>query len=322
MKKLSRLFQGLLLAASAFASIGAQADAYPSKPIRLIVPYAVGQGTDIAARFLADELGKELKQSVYIENRPGANGNIGAQLAAHATADGYTLMIGTNATNAANGFIYDNPGYTPDDFEAIGMVGILPLVYVANKESPVNDIQDLIRAARAKPDSLNTAVSTTTCRTAHELFKSLGPAPMFPVDFKGSGQALTALLGGQVGFMVDTITSLRGAINSHQVKVLGVTSASQSKLLPGVKSLAEQGVKGYELVGWTVLYAPKGIPPDARKTLSAAMDRTLERSDVQNKLLEFGIEPQKKTPQELKAFTDSEKEKWGRLIAAAGLKAN
>jgi tripartite-type tricarboxylate transporter receptor subunit TctC len=322
MVHLSRRLAGLLLAIGAIGPIGAYADTYPSKAVKLVVPYAVGQGTDIAARFLADELGKELKQAIYIENRPGANGNIGAQFVAQAPADGYTLMIGTNATNAANGFIYANPGYQPEDFEAIGMVGILPLVYVANVKSSVNDIQDLIRAARAKPDSLNTAVSTTTCRTAHELFKSLGQAPMFPVDFKGSGQALTAVVGGQVEFMVDTITSLRGAITANQVKALGVTSASQTKLLPGVKSLAEQGVKGYELVGWTVMYAPKGLPVEISTKLAAALDRTLGRTEVQEKLLQFGIEPQKKTPQELRAFTASEKEKWGRLITAAGLKAN
>lgn len=325
MRKLSRRLAGLLLAFCAAGAIGplaAHADTYPSKAVKLVVPYAVGQGTDIAGRFLADELGRELKQAVYIENRPGANGNVGAQFASHAPADGYTLMIGTNATNAANGFIYANPGYQPEDFEAIGMVGILPLVYVANLASPVNDIQGLVRAARAKPDTLNTAVSTTTCRTAHELFKSLAKAPMFPVDFKGSGQALTAVIGGQVEFMVDTITSLRGAITSGQVRALGVTSAAQSKLLPGVKSLAEQGVEGYELVGWTVLYAPKGLPAEVSKTLAAALERTLARAEVQEKLLQFGIEPQKKTPQELQAFTASEKEKWGRLITAAGLRAN
>ncbi|VTU23866.1 Argininosuccinate lyase [Variovorax sp. SRS16] len=319
MRKLHHFIAGLLLAAG---TLSAFADAYPSKAIKVIVPYAVGQGTDIVARFVADALGKELKQAVYIENKPGANGNVGAQFAAHAPADGYTLMVGTNATNAANAFIYANPGYEAEDFEAIGMIGILPLVYVANNASSVNDIQDLIRAARAKPNALNTAVSTTTCRTAHELFKSLAQAPMFPVDFKGSGQALTAVIGGQVEFMVDTITSLRAAITSNQVKALGVTSATQSKLLPGVKSLAEQGVKGYELVGWTVLYTPKGVPAEVSHTLSAALDKVLARSDVQDKLLQFGIEPQKKSAEELKAFAASEKEKWGRLITAAGLKAN
>jgi tripartite-type tricarboxylate transporter receptor subunit TctC len=179
---------------------------------------------------------------------------------------------------------------------------------------------DLVRAAKAKPDGLDVAISTTTCRMAHELFKSRAEAPMFPVDFKGSAQALTAVIGGQVEFMVDTITALRGAIANQQVKPLGVTSARSSRLLPGVKSLAEQGITGYELVGWTVFYAPKGTPPEALRTLSAAMDRTLARADVQEKLLQMGIEPQTKSREELKAFGEAEKEKWGRLIRNAGLK--
>ena len=295
--------------------------AYPSKPIRLIVPYAVGQGTDIAARYVGDELAKALGQPIVIDNRPGAGGNIGTLVAAKSPADGYTLMIGTNATHAANAFLYTNPGFDPQaDFDPIAMVGILPLVYVTAPNNPINNIQDLVRAARAKPDALNTAVSTTTCRMAHELFKQRAAAPMFPVDFKGSAQAITALVGGHIEFMVDTITSLRAQIASGQVKALGVTSATSSKLLPGVKSIAEQGIAGYELVGWTVIYAPKGLPPEAARTLTTALTKMLERPDVQEKLLQMGIDPLAKTGNELKTFVAAEKEKWGVLIHSAGLK--
>jgi tripartite-type tricarboxylate transporter receptor subunit TctC len=310
----------VLLAAGTLA---AHAQAYPSKAIRLIVPYAVGQGTDIAARYVADEMAKELKQPFFVDNRPGAGGNVGTVAAARSAPDGYTVMIGTNATHAANAFLYTNPGFdAQEDFEPIGMVGILPLVYVANNSSPVNNIPELIRAAKAKPDALNTAISTTTCRMAHELFKQRAEAPMFPIDYKGSAQALTAVIGNQTEFMVDTITSLRTAIASKQVKPLGVTSAHQSKLLPGVKSVAEQGVPGYELVGWTVMYAPKGLPPEASRALTAALNKTLARPEVQEKLLQMGIEPLAKSGEELKAFGIAEKEKWGRLIKGAGLKAS
>ena len=143
---------------------------------------------------------------------------------------------------------------------------------------------------------------------------------MFPVDFKGSAQALTAVIGGQIEFMVDTITALRGAVLNQQVRALGVTSARSSRLLPGVKSLAEQGIAGYELVGWTTFYAPKGTPPDILGVLSGAMQKTLSRTDVQEKLLQMGIEPETKTREELKAFGEVEREKWARLIRAAGLK--
>lgn len=300
---------------------GAMAQAFPNKPIRLIVPYAVGQGTDILARYVGDELTRELHQPLVIDNRPGAGGNIGTQLAARAQADGYTLLVGTNATHAANSFLYTSPGFDPQaDFEPVAMIGILPLVYVTQPGNPVNNMRDLQRAARARPDGLNVAISTTTCRMAHELFKVRGEASMFPVDFKGSGQALTAVLGGQVEYMVDTITSLRGAIQSQQVKALGVTSLDATRLLPGVKSLAEQGIAGYELVGWTVMYAPKGTPPEVLRTLSAALDKTLARPAVQERLLQLGVEPKVMTLDDLRKFSLSEKDKWGRLIQAAGLK--
>jgi len=299
----------------------ARAQTWPAKPVRVIVPYAVGQGTDIAARYIGDQLARELKQPVVIDNRPGAGGNVGTQAAARSAPDGYTIMIGTNATHAANAFLYASPGYDPQaDFEPIAMVGILPLVYVTQPESPVSTMQELVRAARAKPDALNVAISTTTCRMAHELFKARAGAPMYPVDFKGSAQALTAVIGGQVEFMVDTIASLHGAIQNRQVKALGVTSAKSSLLLPGVKSLAEQGIADYELVGWTVFYAPKGTPSEALQVLSAALERALARQDVREKLMQLGIEPQARSREELKAFAEAERQKWGSLIRAAGLK--
>ncbi len=318
---MTRLLRFVLPALLAFAAAASHAQAFPAKPIRMIVPYAVGQGTDIAARYVADEVAKELKQPIVADNRPGAGGNVGTQAAARSAPDGYTIVIGTNATHAANGFLYTNPGFDAQaDFEPVAMVGILPLVYVTHPNNPINSMQELVRAARAKPDGLNVAISTTTCRMAHELFKARAEAPMFPVDFKGSAQAVTAVIGGQVEYMVDTITSLRTAIANKQVKALGVTSSASSRLLPGVKSLAEQGVPGYELVGWTVFYAPKGTPPDALRTLSAAFDKTIARPDVQEKLLQLGIEPLAKSRDEVKGFMESEKDKWGRLIRAAGLK--
>jgi tripartite-type tricarboxylate transporter receptor subunit TctC len=317
------IFKSLAVLAVACAASVGHAETYPSKSIRLIVPYAVGQGTDIAARYLGDELSKSLKQAIVVDNRPGAGGNIGTQIAARSPADGYTLLIGTNATHAANSFLYTNPGFDPQaDFEPIAMIGILPLVYVTAPTNPINTIPELVRAARAKPDALNTGISTTTCRMAHELFKQKAEAPMFPVDFKGSAQALTAVIGGQVEYMVDTITSLRTAVLNGQVKALGVTSAKSSKLLPGVKSIAEQGIAGYELVGWTVLYAPKGLPPEASRTLASSLNAILARQDVQEKLLQLGIDPLTMTGDNLKTFTAAEKEKWGRLIHGAGLKPN
>jgi len=295
--------------------------AQPTKPLKLIVPFPAGGTADVLPRLLAEKMRAQFPAGVLVENKAGAGGNIGTQMAARSAPDGYTLMIGTNATHAANGYLFSQPGFDAQtDFEPIAMVGILPLVYVTASSNPVNNIQDLIAAARSKPDALNTAVSTTTCRMAHELFKVRSGSVMMPIDFKGSAQSITAVLGGHVDYMVDTIASLQAQVASGQLKALGVTSASSSRLLPGVKSIAEQGVAGYELVGWTVIFAPKGIPAEAAQTLSATINKTLERADVQAKLLQMGVDPQMKSGTELKSFIASEKEKWGKLISAAGLK--
>ena len=217
--------------------------------------------------------------------------------------------------------LYANPGFDAQaDFEAIGMVGILPLVWVAAPASAANTMPDLIRMAKARPDALNVAISTTTCRMAHELLRQRAEVALFPVDFKGSAQSATALIGGQVEYMVDTITSLRSFIASQQVKALGVTSATSSRLLPGVKSVAEQGVAGYELVGWTVLFAPRGLPPEVSRTLTDALQRVVARPEVQDRLLQLGIEPQARGGDDLNRFLASERPKWERLIKGAGLK--
>ena len=311
----------LSVACFALSAALSHAQTYPNKPVKLIIPYAAGQGTDIMGRYLGEEMSKALKQPVVIDNKPGAGGNIGTQITARSAPDGYTLMIGTNATHAANSFLFSQTGFdSQTDFEPIAMVGILPLVYVVAANSPVKNVAELMAAAKSKPDALNIAVSTTTCRMAHELFKMRTNSAMMPVDFKGSAQSITAVLGGHVEFMVDTIASLHTQLASGQLKPLGVTSLKSSRLLPGVKSISEQGVPGYELVGWTVVFAPKGVSSEVIQTLTAAISRTLERSDVQEKLLQMGVDSQVKTGAELKAFVASEKDKWGRLIAAAGLK--
>ena len=299
----------------------ALAQSWPSRPIKLIVPYSAGQGTDNIARYVADEVSKELHQPIVVDNRPGAGGNIGTQAAAKSEPDGYTIAIGTNATHAANAFLYSRPGFdAAADFEPVAMVGYFPMVFVTQPSNPVSNMQELQRAARLKPDGLNIAVSATTYRLANALFNARAEADLFPIDFKGSGQALSAVLGGQVEYMVDSIAALRGAIQNQQVKALGVTSARTSRLLPNVKSLAEQGIAGYELAGWAVIYVPKGTPAEAQRTLSTALEKVLSKAAVQDKLLQLGIEPKTMTRDELRKFGAEEREKWGRLIQAAGLK--
>lgn len=316
-----RLTQAIAGAVVLCVSQAAAAQAWPSKPIKMIVPYSAGQGTDIVARYVANEVGKELQQTIVIDNRPGAGGNIGTQQASRSPADGYTIMIGTNATHAANAFLYSKPGFDAQaDFEPVAMVGLYPMVYVTHPSNPVKDMQDLQRAARAKPKQLNIAISATTYRMAHELFQQRADVSMFPVDYKGSGQGITAVMAGEVEYMVDSVAALRGAIESQQVKPLGVTTAQPTRLLPTVKPLAQQGVAGYELTGWSVIYAPKGTPADVLRTLSGAFDKVLSKPAVQDQLLRLGIEPKTMARDELLEFGTKERDKWGRLIQGAALK--
>ncbi len=322
MNKASRIAARCALAAAMCLGMQlASAKAWPNRPIRIIVPYAVGQGTDVLTRFVGDALGKELGQAIIVDNRPGAGGNVGTQIAARSTADGYTFMIGTNATHAANAYLYSRPGFDAQaDFEPVAMMGVLPLVYVTKPDNPINTIPELVRAARAKPDSLNIAISATTYQIAQALFKAKADAPLFTVDFKGSAQGLTAVMGGQVDYMVDSIASLRGAIMNKQVKPLGVTTANSSKLLPGVKSLAEQGITGYELVGWIMMFAPKGTSPEILRKMSDAMQKVISKPEAQEKLMQLGMEPRHMPHEQLRKFTETERKKWGELIRLANIK--
>ena len=305
-----------LLSSAAFGQ-----HSYPNKSIRLIVPYASGQGTDLIGRYLGQELGTVLHQSIVIDNKPGAGGNIGTQQVARSAPDGYTLVLGTNATHAANSFLYAQTGYNPrTDFKPIAMVGILPLVFATRAENPVGNIEQLVAVSRDGGRELDMAASTNTARMAFELFKARSGARVTSIDYKGSSQALTDMLGGHVNYMVDTIASLRPFIERGQAKALGVTSARSTALLPQVKSLAEQGIAGYELVGWNVLYAPSGIPAEVEKTLVQAAQKVLERPDVQERLLGMGIQPLLMPHKDLQAFVGLEFDKWGKLIEQAGLK--
>jgi tripartite-type tricarboxylate transporter receptor subunit TctC len=318
--KPSRVAVALLLSLCA-ASAQAQTQTYPAKPIKLIVPYAAGQGTDVAGRYVAERIAREIGGNIIIENRAGAGGNIGTQIAAKAPADGYTLLMGTNGTHAAAGFLYDNPGFDAEaDFEPIALTGVLPLAIVTRPDNPVDDVQKLIAAARAKPNAINVAVTTTTSRSVFELFKQNANAPLFPVPYKGSAQAITDLIGGQVDYMMDTVASTSGQIAGGALKPLAISSLTGSRLLPGVKSVAEQGVAGFEIVGWNALYAPKGTPPEIVRKLAEAATKVMGVAEVMEKLLQIGLDPRTSSGEPLVKFLRAEREKWGRVIRSANLK--
>ena len=310
------LFLGMLFAAAALAQT------YPAKPVRVIVPFPPGQGTDVATRHIAEQLSKALGRNFFVENRPGAGSTIGIEALARSAPDGYTLGIGTSGTHTMNPSLYPSVGYDPEkDFEPITLTGMLPLLLAAHPSFAPNTIQELIAAARARPDTLNVALPAPPQRIAFELLRQQGGAPLFGVPYKGSASALPEVMSGQVPLIIDSITALRPHINSGRLKPLAVTSLRSTALLPGVKSVAEQGLEGFELTAWNAFFAPKGTPAPIVAFLNAEVHKILESPDTRQRLASLGFDVAGSTPRELAERIHVEREKWSRVIRAANIKA-
>ena len=272
------LFAGLT-AGLAFG-LSANAQTWPSKPIKIIVPYQAGQGTDVGARLFAEQLGKALGQQVYVDNKPGAGGNIGTADAARSPNDGYTLLMGTVATQTMNEFLYPSVGYdSQKDFEPVALVAMLPMVISATPSFPANSVAELVAAAKAKPDKIDIALPSTTARLVFELLKGKSGAPLFGVPYKGSATAMQEVTGGQLPVIIDTATATRGQVAGGKLKPLGITTLKSSELLPGVKSIAEQGFPGFEVTAWNALYAPKGTPKAVIDRLNAEVTKILAQPE-------------------------------------------
>lgn len=294
---------------------------YPTKPIKIIVAYPAGQGTDIATRYLSEQVSKELGQPIVIDNRAGAGGNIGTAVTAQSPNDGYTLTMGTNATHVLNAYLYASTGFDPaKDFEPIALIGTFPMVLGVRTDSPIKSAGDLLQAAKANARSADIAMPSTTARLVVELLKDQTKVPLFGVPYKGSGNAITDLLGGQLPVLVDTPTAMRAHLASGRVRAIGVTSAKPSGLVPGVPPVAEQGVPGFEVIAWNGLFAPKGTSPQIIQSLNSAFNKVLARPETRQRLLELGFDPAGGSPTDLKDFTAAERRKWEPIIRDAGIK--
>jgi tripartite-type tricarboxylate transporter receptor subunit TctC len=324
-RRRSMLRAGVALGGAAVLGLGWRpahaSQPWPSKPIRIIVPYAAGQGADVLTRLVAGELAKTLSQPVYIENRAGAGGNIGAAAAARSEGDGYTFMLGTNATNAANEFLYPNRGFEPADFAGVAMIGLLPMVICSSTPNlPTNGIAELIAQARAKPDTLNVGLPSTTAQVVFAEFVRSAQAPLFSVMYKGSGQSLIDAIGGQIPLAIDTVTAARPYITAGKLRALGITSLAASDMLPGIKPVSAQGVPGFDVVAWDALFAPKSTPPEIVASMGEHIRRALEQADARRRMLDIGVEPLAMGPTELDAFVKGERNKWGGIIKTAGIR--
>jgi len=307
---------GVLLAGSAWAQ------PYPNKPIRLVVPYPPGQGTDVLARLVAERMSASIGQQVVVDNRPGAGANIGTDFVAKAAPDGYTLLMGTNATHAMNAAMYPSIPFDPvKDFAPVMLVGTLPMVLSANPAFPAGSLREVAALAKAKPGSINVALPSSTARVVLELLKQSDGGDLFGVPYKGSGAALTDLMGGQVQLIIDTVTASIPQISAGKIKAIAISSGQRTESAPNIPTFSESGLPGFDLVAWNALFAPRGTPPEVVNLLNAEVAKALAQPEVRARLLRMGFEPGGGSAERLRTFVESEAQRWGQLIRKAGIKA-
>lgn len=316
------LLAGALLLPAA-ATVLAQ-DAYPAKSIRIIVAYPPGGGTDIVGRMVAQKLTENLGHTVVVDNRGGATGNIGTEIAARAAPDGYTLLMGNVAPNAINVSLFAKIPYDPvKDFEPVSLVALTPNIVLVHPSLPVRTVKDLIALAKAKPGTLNysSAGIGSSSHLAPELFAILTGIKMVHVPYKGGGPGLVDLLSGQMQLMMTTMPAAMPHVKSGKVRAIAVTSARRSPSLPELPTVAEAGVKGYEVSTWYGVLAPARTPKGIVTRLHGEIVKILAAAETRDKLLAQGFEPVGSTPDEFGVYIQSEIAKWGKVIKAAGIKA-
>jgi tripartite-type tricarboxylate transporter receptor subunit TctC len=304
--------------------------AWPSKPVKIVVPFAPGGTTDILARAIAPELGKAFGQPFVVENRGGAGGNIGAEQVAKAPADGYTLLMGTVGTHGINKSLYTKLAFDPQkDFAPITLVAGVPNVMVMNTERArqlgINTVPDFIQYARSQSAGFNMASSGngTSIHLAGELFKSMTGVSMTHIPYTGSAPALLGLVSGQVDVMFDNLPSAMALIKAGKLKAFAVTSSLRSAAMPELPTLEDAGqLKGFEASSWFGLLAPAGTPADVVGRLQQETAKALNSPEIKEKLLAQGAIPSGNTPQQFASLIDAEIKKWAAVVKASGAKVD
>lgn len=312
-----------LVAMAASTGAGA-AENWPTKPIRMVIPFSAGGNTDVVARLIAPRIEKAVGQPVVVENRPGAAGNIAADFVARADADGYTLLMGTVGTQAINYSIYKDIRFKPADFAPITLVASVPNVLAVTASLPVKSVQELIAYGKKNPGKLSFASSGagSSIHLSGEMFKSRTGVDMVHVPYKGSAAAVTDLVGGQVHLMFDNLPTSLPFIKNGTLRALAVTSAERSTNLPDVPTMAEAGVPDFEAGSWFGVLAPAGTPAPIVNKIDQAIEKAMADPEMQKRVVELGAVPTVKGPAEFNAFIGTEIEKWKAVVKAAGASAN
>ncbi|AAP86141.1 LacI family transcriptional regulator (plasmid) [Cupriavidus necator H16] len=310
--------------ALAFATAAAHA-AYPDRAIRWVVPFPAGGAIDNIARTLGDDMSRTLGQPVVVENRPGAGGNIGAEMVARSPADGYTMIIVGNGMSV-NSELYGQLTYDPvKDFAPVSLLAVVPNVLVVNKNRrQEGTVKEVIAHAKASPGKYTyaSAGNGTSIHLAAALFNSMAGIDMLHIPYKGSGPAMSDMLGGQVDYMFDSITSAKPQIDAGKLRAIAVTTAKRSSALLNVPTVAEAGLPGYELSPWFAAFVPAKTPQPVIESLNRAMLEALKKPEVQKRLALIGAEPIGSTPSALRDHLAKESQKWGVLIRERGIRAD
>jgi tripartite-type tricarboxylate transporter receptor subunit TctC len=306
------------------AALGAQAQTYPAKPIRILIAQAPGSATDVISRVVANRLGEALGQPIVIETRPGAGGVLGTEAAARSAADGYTLFMANNSTHGSNPALYAKLPYDAvNDFAPITLVASVPYVLVVDPSLPVKSVDELVKLAKSAPGKMNfaSAGNGSTHQFCGELLKSMAGIDMVHVPYKGSPPAIAGLLGGEVQMMFANLTDIGSQLKSGRVKALAVTTMKRAPLLPEVPTMDEAGFPGFEIGSWFGLLAPAGTPAPIVARLNAETVKVLARDDVRQTLGAQGLQLEPGTPEQFAAHIKSEIAKFTRIAHAAGIKA-
>ena len=301
------------------------AQAWPTKPIKYVVPFPPGGTTDILARTVSEKLTLALGQPVIVENKPGAGGGVGADFTAKAAPDGYTIMGGTISTHAINASLYDKLPYDPvKDFAPITLLARVPNMLVVNPAVPAKNVTELIALLKANPNKFTFASSGngTSQHLSGELFKAMAGVDMQHIPYKGSPPALQDVVGGQVTMTFDNITTALPLAKAGRLRALAVTTATRSAAAPEVPTLAESGLPGFEVGSWQGVFAPAGTPPDIVKRLNTEIVKILKLADVREKLIGLGAEPVGNTSEEFALLVKSEVVKWADVVKKSGAKVN
>jgi tripartite-type tricarboxylate transporter receptor subunit TctC len=319
--KLTRKLGLALLATISFATAGAGQD-YPTRSVRIIVPFAAGGPADVYARQIGQHLSETLKQSFVIEDRPGAGSIIGTDAVAKSAPDGYTLLMMSNTHTTNESLIPNKPFQLMRDFVPVATINFSDLVMVVHPTVPAKTLAEFIALAKAKPGALNYASSGpgTPYHMAGELFKAMSGTNIVHVPYKGSSGARNDVIGGQVQMMFDAVTTMTPNIQANQVRALGTTGTKRTAVLPDVPTIAEAGVPGYEATIWLGIMAPAGTPKEIVEKLNAEINKVLARPDIKQNWAKQGAEPLIMTPAEFEAYLRKDIEKWAQVVKVSGAK--